>query len=106
MLILAAEERTLPEEIGPTQIAPNWQIQNCLDLTEVGRLWELAEAKYCVEVWRRCERGVTAGILYFCMGLADWSVFAKPRLVTVTVKRSHYLRGKNRTSLQLSGREL
>ena len=65
MLILEAEERTLPEEIGPTQMAPNWQIQNCLDLTEVGKLWELAEAKYCVEVWRRCERSVTAGILYF-----------------------------------------
>jgi hypothetical protein len=55
MLILTAEERTLPEEIGSIQMAPNWQIQNCLDLAEVGRLWELAEAKYCVEVWRGCE---------------------------------------------------
>jgi hypothetical protein len=46
MLILVAEERTLLKEMGPTQMAPNWQIQNCLGLTEVERLWELAEAKY------------------------------------------------------------
>jgi hypothetical protein len=74
MLILAAEERTLLEEIGPTQMAPNWQIQICLYLAEVGKLWELVEAKYCVEVWRVRARSHT-GILYFCC-LADWSVFA------------------------------
>ena len=89
MLILAAEERTLPEEIGPTQMAPNWQIQNCLGLTEVERLWELAEAKYLCrgleEVRAKCHRWN----IVFYMGLADWSVFANLNRTTALRMATH-----------------